>query len=162
MSHGCTLFAYRGNTTRSVDHIRFCTFTITYYCEVVICRLAEGTVVMSVQGVEWLMARGSEKSQVRQCLDFCTAYFQSSLACESAGQKPKHCLTWIYCFCTPWSLFFCLTWDFSLPLLMAGWLITKKSSSDIHINGEGWPWAILLQYYTFLSFTSEWLIDLVL
>jgi len=143
VSHGCTLFAYRGNTTRSVDHIRFCTFTITYYCEVVICRLAEGTVVMSVQGVEWLMARGSEKSQVRQCLDFCTAYFQSSLACESAGQKPKHCLTW----------------DFSQPLLMAGWLITKKSSSDIHINGEGWPWAILLQYYTFLSFTSEWLIS---
>ena len=54
---------------------------------------------MSVQGVEWLMARGSEKSQVRQCLGF-----QSSLACESAGQKPKYCLTL----------------DFSLPLLMAG------------------------------------------
>jgi len=36
--------------------------------------------------------RGSEKSQVRQCLDFCTADFLSSLGCESAVQKPKHCL----------------------------------------------------------------------
>ena len=33
------------------------------------------------------------KSQARQCLGFFTAYFWSSLAYESAEQKPKHCLT---------------------------------------------------------------------
>ena len=43
---------------------------------------------------------GSEKSQVRQCLGFCTADFRSSLAYTSDAQEPKHCLNW----------------DFSLPL----------------------------------------------
>ena len=39
------------------------------------------------------ICRGSDKSQVRQCLDFCTADFKSSFDCKSAVQKPKHCLT---------------------------------------------------------------------
>ena len=43
--------------------------------------------------IQGIMTRADRKSQVRQCLDFCTADFQSSLACESAEQKPKHCLT---------------------------------------------------------------------
>ena len=37
--------------------------------------------------------RADRKSQVRQCLGFCTAAIWSSLAYESAEQKPKHCLT---------------------------------------------------------------------
>ena len=37
--------------------------------------------------------RADRKSQVSQCLGFCTADFWSSLAYESAEQKPKHCLT---------------------------------------------------------------------
>ena len=37
--------------------------------------------------------RAERKSQVRQCLVFCTADFWFSLAYESAEQKPKHCLT---------------------------------------------------------------------
>ena len=40
--------------------------------------------------LSWLNTRGGEMSQVGQCLDFCTADFQSSLACKSAVQKPKH------------------------------------------------------------------------
>ena len=39
------------------------------------------------------ICRGSDKSQVRQCLDFCTADFWYSLAYESVKQYPKHCLT---------------------------------------------------------------------
>ena len=35
--------------------------------------------------------RADRKSQVRQCLGFYTADFWSSLAYESAEQKPKHC-----------------------------------------------------------------------
>ena len=38
------------------------------------------------------MTRSDRKSQVRKCLGFCTADFGSSLAYESAKQKPKHCL----------------------------------------------------------------------
>ena len=37
--------------------------------------------------------RADRKSQVRQCLSFCTADFWPALAYESAEQKPKHCLT---------------------------------------------------------------------
>ena len=37
--------------------------------------------------------RAHRKSQVMQCLGFCTANFWSSLAYASAEQKPKHCLT---------------------------------------------------------------------
>ena len=37
--------------------------------------------------------RADGKSQVRQCLGFCSADFWSSLAYKSAQQKPKHCLT---------------------------------------------------------------------
>ena len=40
-----------------------------------------------------VMDRAVRKSQVRQCLGFCTADFGSSLVYESAEQKPKHCLT---------------------------------------------------------------------
>ena len=40
------------------------------------------------------MIRADKKSQVRQYLGFGTADFWSSLAYESAEQKPKHCLTW--------------------------------------------------------------------
>ena len=39
------------------------------------------------------MSRADRKSQVRQSLGFCAADFWSSLAYESAEQKPKHCLT---------------------------------------------------------------------
>ena len=49
-----------------------------------------------------VISRGSEKSQIRQCLGFCTAEFWPLLVYESAVQKPKHCLTW----------------DFSLPLVI--------------------------------------------
>ena len=52
------------------------------------------------------IVRACEKSRVRQCCYFCTADFQSSFACESAVQKPKHCLTW----------------DFSLPLFIVPFL----------------------------------------
>ena len=38
--------------------------------------------------------RADRKSQVKQSLGFCTAYFWPSLACESAEQKPKHCQIW--------------------------------------------------------------------
>ena len=37
--------------------------------------------------------RTDRKSQVKQCLGFSTADFLSSLAYESAEQKPEHCLT---------------------------------------------------------------------
>ena len=37
--------------------------------------------------------RSDRKSQVKQCLSFCTADFWSLLAYESAVQNPKHCLT---------------------------------------------------------------------
>ena len=40
-----------------------------------------------------VISRTDRKSQVRQCLDFCTADFWSSLTYESAEQKPKHCIT---------------------------------------------------------------------
>ena len=46
---------------------------------------------VSVGGV---MSRADRKSQVRQCLDFCTPDFWSLFAYESAEEKPKHCLTW--------------------------------------------------------------------
>ena len=36
-----------------------------------------------------MITSGSEKSQVRQCLDFCTADFLSSSANESAVQNPN-------------------------------------------------------------------------
>ena len=39
-----------------------------------------------------LISGADRKSQVGQCLDFCTADFWSLLAFESAEQKPKHCL----------------------------------------------------------------------
>ena len=39
------------------------------------------------------ISRGIRNPGVRQCLGFCTADFWSSLAYESAEQKPKHCLT---------------------------------------------------------------------
>ena len=44
----------------------------------------------------WQKIRGSEKSQVRQCFDFCTADFKSSVTCKSAVQEPKHCLIWLF------------------------------------------------------------------
>ena len=51
----------------------------------------------SVQdGLEFVVrsvTRGDRKSQIKQCLGFCTADFWSSLTYESAEQKPKHCLT---------------------------------------------------------------------
>ena len=40
------------------------------------------------------MSRADRKSQVRQCLGFCTPDFWSLFAYESAEEKPKHCLTW--------------------------------------------------------------------
>ena len=40
-----------------------------------------------------MMVVADRKSQVWQCLGFCTADFWSSLASESAAQKPKYCLT---------------------------------------------------------------------
>ena len=40
-----------------------------------------------------VVIRGIRNPGVRQCLGFCTADFWSSLAYESAVQKPKHCLT---------------------------------------------------------------------
>ena len=39
------------------------------------------------------MGRADRKSQVGQCLCFCTADFWSSLAYESTKQKHKHCLS---------------------------------------------------------------------
>ena len=39
------------------------------------------------------VTRGIRNPGVRQCLCFCTVDFWSSLAYESAEQKPKHCLT---------------------------------------------------------------------
>ena len=41
----------------------------------------------------FFMSRADRKSQVRQCLVNCTADFWSSMASESAAQKPKYCLT---------------------------------------------------------------------
>ena len=41
-----------------------------------------------------LPIRADWKSQVRDCLDFCTAEFLSLFAYESAEQKPNHCPTW--------------------------------------------------------------------
>ena len=40
-----------------------------------------------------LMCRADRKSHFRHCLCFCTTDCWSSLAYESAEQKPKHCLT---------------------------------------------------------------------
>ena len=40
-----------------------------------------------------LMFRDIKNPGVRQCLGFCIADFWSSLAYESAEQKPNHCLT---------------------------------------------------------------------
>ena len=40
-----------------------------------------------------VLTRADRKSQVMQCLGFCTANFWSLLAYESAVQNPKHCLT---------------------------------------------------------------------
>ena len=39
------------------------------------------------------MIRADGKSQVRQCLSLSTADFWSSLAYDTAEEKPKHCLT---------------------------------------------------------------------
>ena len=44
-------------------------------------------------GQRSLLIRADRKSQVRQCLGFCTTDFWYSLAYESAEQKPKQCLT---------------------------------------------------------------------
>ena len=41
----------------------------------------------------FVIARGIRNPGVRQCLGFCSGDFWSSLAYESAEQKPKHCLT---------------------------------------------------------------------
>ena len=41
-----------------------------------------------------IISRADRKSQVRQCLGFCTAELWSRLAYESAEQNLKHCLTW--------------------------------------------------------------------
>ena len=41
-----------------------------------------------------LMDGADGKSQVKQCLSFCTADFWSLLSYKSAEQKSKHCLTW--------------------------------------------------------------------
>ena len=46
-----------------------------------------------VQNNQGKITAADRKSQVRHCLGFCTADFLSSLAYESAEQKPKHCLT---------------------------------------------------------------------
>ena len=40
-----------------------------------------------------VLIKGWKKEQVRQCLGFCTAYFQSWLVFKSAVQNPKHCPT---------------------------------------------------------------------
>ena len=50
--------------------------------------LSESIIIMIV------ISRGSEKSQIRQYLGFCTAEFWPLLVYESAVQKPKHCPTW--------------------------------------------------------------------
>ena len=52
-------------------------------------------VCLSVRVVRSLLIRASRKSQVGICLEFCAADFWPTLACEceSAEQKPKHCLT---------------------------------------------------------------------
>ena len=41
-----------------------------------------------------IISRADRKSQVRQCLGFCTSDLWSSSAYESAEQKPKHFITW--------------------------------------------------------------------
>ena len=41
---------------------------------------------------QWM--RDDRKSQVRQCLDFCSAISYANVDQKSAVQKPKHCLTW--------------------------------------------------------------------
>ena len=43
-----------------------------------------------------ILYKGCKKEQVRQWLEFCTADFWSSLAEESAVQKPKYGLTWYF------------------------------------------------------------------
>ena len=58
----------------------------------------------------YLQRRGSEKSQVRQCLGFCTVDLLANEDQKSAVQIPKHCLTcdclpalviWVTCFVRP-------------------------------------------------------------
>ena len=44
-------------------------------------------------GFTALIPRGSKKSQVRQCLGFCTADSYTNKNKKSAVQKPKHYLT---------------------------------------------------------------------
>ena len=47
----------------------------------------------SIENDHLTRCRADRKSQVRQYLGFCTAYFLSLLAYESPEQKPKHCPT---------------------------------------------------------------------
>ena len=61
--------------------------------------------------------RADRKSQVRQCLCFCTADFCISFAYKSAEQKRKHCLTW----------------DFlSAPHIKQGFLSPACGETDMH------------------------------
>ena len=54
----------------------------------------DGVAAAAAKGKTGLpIIRADIKSQVRQCLDFCTADFLLSLAYESADKKAKHCLT---------------------------------------------------------------------
>ena len=52
------------------------------------------------RGRSQMISRPDGKSQVRQCLGFCTADFRYSLVYESVVQKPKHCLTLRLLTCT--------------------------------------------------------------
>ena len=83
-----------------------------------------------------VMGRAARKSQVRQCLDFCTSYFGSSLAYESAEQKH------------------CLTWDFLSALLIH---LTFAMSNDIAIvSAARTP---IGEFFPYL--TSDWISKLI-
>jgi len=78
-----------------------------------------------------LMVMLDEKSQVKQCLGFCTADFWSSLVYESA-EKPKHCITW----------------DF-ISALMTRWKTPSNGPAARALGIEGHPRQVyLLEKYT--------------
>ena len=86
------------------------------------------------------MNRGISNPGVRQCLGFCTAEFWSSLAYESAEQKPKHCLT-------P---------GFLMPLVMknsqASGLLSEKLTQP-HEPASKPAWTIWITVYDFIVLT---------
>ena len=70
------------------------------------------------RGVLMIIFWGSEKSQARQCWDFCNSWFIGKGEQKSAVQKPKHCLTW----------------DFSLPLVILKNILEKQPG----VNRRPW------------------------